>query len=151
VMPCTGQTRTARHRYSGNRAVFSRRRRGRGGCDEEHQIMTSKEAAAALLAVMPGFAVPQSVQSVGAAIEDTLSQILPESEVRAGAEINRLRHEGGQWKGAVEFLLLLSCGVIHVKGTLTEGPARTLNLTHQILPLSSVRRVVVTTKHDDKM
>ena len=99
--------------------------------------MTPKPSAEGLRIVMPGFAPPMGID---AAIHDALSQVLPETDIRAGVELDRLRKEGDQWKGHVEFLLLLDSQLLHVEGTLIEGPKRTLRLSHQAFPVSALRR-----------
>ena len=107
----------------------------------------TKERDFALKTMMPGLSLQPAISS---AIQDGLARLLPEVRIRAGIELDRLRNENNQARGHIEFLLLLDNGLVHVKGTLIEGETRTLNLAHQVFPLSSIRRVVATTAHEDK-
>lgn len=110
--------------------------------------MTPKEIAERLKVVLPGFVLPTSVD---AALYDALSQVLPEPDIRSGVVLDTIRREDNKWKGHVEYLLLLDRQVLHVKGTLIEGPKVTLRTSHHVFPLAALRRVTVTTDHEHQI
>lgn len=110
--------------------------------------MTPKEIAERLKVVLPGFVLPRGVDD---ALYDTLSQVLPEPDICSGVVLDTIRREDQKWKGHVECLLLLNRQVLHVKGTMIEGPKATLHTSHHVFPLTALRRVTVTTDHEHQI
>jgi hypothetical protein len=108
--------------------------------------MTADELDEQLNTAMPGFTRSSSVR---AALHDVLGQLLPTLKIRGGLELARPDYGGGRWRGHIEFLLLLDSHLLHVKGRLKDGPRQPLTVAHEIFPLAGLRKVTVTTNHEE--
>jgi hypothetical protein len=109
--------------------------------------MTADELDEQLNVAMPGFTQSSGVR---AALHDVLFQLMPTVNVRGGLELARPEYGGGRWRGDIELLLLLDNHLLHIKGRLKDGPRQPLSCAHEILPLAGLRKVTVTTNHEEQ-
>lgn len=113
-------------------------------------VETIRTAKAAEIPLPGGGHLTIGTHAERSALHEALSQALPKGTVVGGIQLARLEYVNSNWRGHIEFLLLLDSCLVSVKGTLKEGKRRTLNFSQRLRPLSRLEDVTVTTNHEEQ-